>query len=167
MFSVYIHIAFCSMYKNAFSVTFVALNNTYRINQVQKNLKFCITHCKSLDPSLGDMPQGALSVSSKHDVIPLGNLLRQVRHTEFYLRIIAGTGPGVPNLEHGVPNLKHGVPFKNQRLYSAVYSYLFPFSNTGPFDCTNLAVCVLSSTSSTSPLFLWSSISCQARSSSL
>jgi hypothetical protein len=66
------------------------------------------------------MPQGALSVSNKHDVIPLGNRLRQIRHTEFYLRHIAGTGPGVPNLEHGVPNLKHGVPFKNQRLYSAV-----------------------------------------------
>jgi hypothetical protein len=57
-------------------------------------------------------------VSNKHDVIPLGNLLRQIRHTDFYVRHIAGTGPGVPNLEHGVPNLKHGVPFKNQRLYS-------------------------------------------------
>jgi hypothetical protein len=75
-------------------------------------------YCKSLDPSLGDMPQGALSVSNKHDVIPLGNLLRQIRHTEFYVRHIAGTGPGVPNLEHGVPNLKPGVLFKNQRLYS-------------------------------------------------
>jgi hypothetical protein len=68
------------------------------------------------------MPQGAPSVSNKHDVIPLGNLLRQIPHTEFYLRHIAGTRPDVPNLEHGAPNLKHSGPFKNRRLYSVKYA---------------------------------------------
>jgi hypothetical protein len=90
-------------------------------------MKSAIAFGTVLDPSLGDMPQGALSVSNKHDVIPLGNLLRQIQHTEFYLRHITGTGTGEPNLEHDVPNLKHGVPFKNQRLYS-VCDIRFPGS---------------------------------------
>jgi hypothetical protein len=76
-----------------------------------KRLTKCQFKLNPWSPSFGDMPQGALSMSNEHDVIPLGNLVRQIQHTEFYLRHIAGTGLGVPNLEHGVPYLKHGVPF--------------------------------------------------------
>jgi hypothetical protein len=41
----------------------------------------------------GTKPQIALESEIQLIIIPLGTLLRQMRHTEFHMRLSAGTGP--------------------------------------------------------------------------
>jgi hypothetical protein len=75
---------------------------TFTVKPCPEKMHF-MWQIKHTRPGPGTKSQTALESENPHNMIPLRTHLRHMKHTEFHMRLSAGIGAVVLNLDHGVP----------------------------------------------------------------